>query len=211
MTIPNVDTFEHDIAEEIRTKEASLTDIASAGGDVNNNRTNGPQASNTLVVLGAVCIFVVIGIFIALFFLYGKDATSEAPLVATSTQQTTNNQLLAISQTLSDQLGGNIQSISKSEYGYVLRLISYSPVFSYMIKNERAYADELALAVRSPRDTGTSSLPFIFTDVTLNNQNMRVGTSGSSTVVYAFINAEALVISSSTQGILALRGAILQK
>jgi hypothetical protein len=79
-----------------------------------------------------------------------------------------------------------------------------------MLKNEDLYADELAFAIGSPREVSTSSLPFIFTDVTRNNQNMRVGTSGSSTIIYAFVNTNTLVISSSTEGILALRGGILR-
>ncbi len=96
--------------------------------------------------------------------------------------------------------------MQRSEYGYTLQVLGYTNTYAYMIKNESLYADELALAVGSPRDTGTSSVPFTFTDVTLNNQNMRVGISGSSTLVYGFVNTTTLVVSSSTEGILALRG-----
>lgn len=209
MAIPTVDTFEHDIAEEIRTKEASITDIASAGGNVGN--TPQAQTSNLLFILGGFFILAVIGIFIGFFFFYNKKTPDIAPLTATSTQPVVTSPLVNLSATLQDAIGGNVGTVSKNEYGYSIMLTDYSPVFSYMIRNENAYADDLALAVGSPRDTtGTTSVSFTFADVTISNQNMRVGTSGSSTVVYAFVNAEALIISSSTQGILALRGAILK-
>jgi hypothetical protein len=209
MAIPTVDTFEHDIAEEIRTKEASLTDIASAGGDVGNTRSSAAQTSNMLVILGIVFVVLVLGTIIAFFFFY--NATPEIPpLTSTSATSSSNAQLEKISPKLASAIGSYVRTVSKSDYGYTLTLLSYSPVFSYMIKNESAYADELARTVGSPRDTGTSSPPFTFTDLTLSNQNMRVGVSGSSTVVYAFVNAQALVIASSPQGILALASAILK-
>jgi hypothetical protein len=209
MAIPTVDTFEHDIAEEIRTKEASLTDIASAGGDIGTNRNSAAQTSNMLVIMGIVFVVVVLGTIIAFFFFYNA-APEVPPLTSTGTPTSSNAQLEKISPKLTSTIGSYVKTVSKSDYGYTLGLLSYSPVFSYMIKNESAYADDLARAVGTPRDTGTSSAPFVFTDLTLSNQNMRVGTSGSSTVVYAFVNAQALVIASSPQGILALANAILK-
>ena len=55
------------------------------------------------------------------------------------------------------------------------------------------------------------STDYVFTDVTISNQNMRVGTSVYGTVVYAFIGTQTLVISPSTDGILSLRAKVLQK
>jgi hypothetical protein len=118
--------------------------------------------------------------------------------------------MASISESIDSAVGPSIGTIQKSEYGYVVNLASYPDVFAYMLKNEERYADELAYAVGSPRDTSTTTPPFSFTDVTINNQNMRVGVSGESTVVYAFVNTKVLLISSTTEGILALRGAILR-
>lgn len=92
-----------------------------------------------------------------------------------------------------------------------MQLLSYTNVFAYMIKNESAFADELAIAIGSPREAGTTTVPYTFSDVTILNQNMRVGTSGESSVVYAFVNAKTLLVSSSTQGILTLRSGILAR
>jgi hypothetical protein len=212
MSIPNVDTFEHDIAEEIKTKEATLTDIASAGGDVSNVGNSRAQTSNLLIVLGVVFIVAVIGILIALVYFYGVK-NSDAPLTETpaNTATSQSNALLAISPTLHDALGGNIGKVSKSEYGYTLQVLSYSAVFSYMLKNEREFSDELAFSLGSPRDISTTTPTFSFTDLTLQNQNMRVGTAGSSTIVYAFVNTNTLLISKTPEGILTLRGAILSQ
>ncbi len=66
MSIPNVDTFEHDISEEIKVKEATITDIASAGGDVSNSPTPHANTSRLLLILGGIFILVVIGISVAL-------------------------------------------------------------------------------------------------------------------------------------------------
>ena len=208
MSVPNVDTFEHDIAEEIRTKEASLTDIASAGGDVKN--ATPAQTSNLLVILGLIFILAVIGSVAWLLYLQVRPT---APQEDTNLPGQTESgaTIQSISPTIADAVGPSFGKVTKSEYGYSVKILSYSEVYSYMLRNEAKYADELGLLVGSPRDTGTTSLPFSFTDTTLSNQNMRVGTSGSSTVVYAFVNGTTLLVSSSTSGILALRSGILSK
>jgi hypothetical protein len=53
-------------------------------------------------------------------------------------------------------------------------------------------------------------IPFIFSDMTILNQNMRVGMSGKNAIYYAFIDNKALVFSKSSEGILTLKNAILR-
>jgi hypothetical protein len=211
MSIPNVDTFEHDIAQEIKTREATITDIASASGDVGNLGGSRARTSNLLIILGAVFIVAVIGILVALFFLYGIGGTAPTTNTPTPVVAEQDNRLSEISPALHTALGDSVGKISKSEYGYAMQILSYGTVFSYMLKNETDYADQLAASVGSARDASTSTPLFSFTDVTLQNQNMRVGTSGSSTVVYAFVNTNTLLVSSSTEGVLTLRSAILSQ
>lgn len=210
MSIPNVDTFEHDISEEIKTKDATITDIASAGGTVEN--TPGPEArtSSLLLFIGSISIIAVVGSIIALFVIHTTNSTTSTLPTMTSANHDSGTALLSISPALYDAVGGDIGAVSKSDYGFTLKLLSYTNVYAYMLKNESAYANDLAKAVGSPQEVGTTSVPFVFSDVTLNNQNMRVGVSGSSTVVYAFININTLAISSTTEGILTLRGGILK-
>ena len=207
MSIPNVDTFEHDISEEIKNKEASISDIASASGEVSNTQTEG---SNLFFILGGVFIFVILCVLGALLYFTAQNSSPSIPTATTTPEKSSTFLLHSLSPTLADGISGNVSAVKKGAYGYTLSLSSYTNVFAYMIKNESAYADELARSLGEARDTASSSLPFVFTDVTINNQNMRVGTSGSSTVAYAFINAQALVIASSTQGILALASDILR-
>jgi hypothetical protein len=209
MSIPNVDTFEHDISEEIKNKEASISDIAAASGDVGNTQKT-REGSNLFFILGGVFIFAVLCILGALLYFTAKKS-SVPPPTATSTLPVTSVSLLFnLSPTLSEEISTGVSEVQRTPYGYTILLSSYTSVFAYIVKNENAYADEVALSLGVPRDTGTSSLPFYFTDVTINNQNMRVGTSGSSTIVYAFVNAKALVVATSTQGALSLASDILK-
>jgi hypothetical protein len=208
MAVENIDTFEHDIAEEIRTKEASITDIASAGGDVRN--THG-SSSNLLLMLGLFLILLVIASLVGAIYYYTK--VNPVPQAEPSALQALpqGRELSSVSPTLAANVGQNLGPVNVSPYGYTIAILDLSSVFSYMLRNEDAFADEIARAVGSPRDTSTTTDPFIFADVTKSNQNMRVGTSASSTVVYAFANGNTLLISSSTEGILSLKSGILFK
>ncbi|MFA5132282.1 MAG: hypothetical protein WC444_03070 [Candidatus Paceibacterota bacterium] len=211
MTTPNIDTFEHDIANEIIHKEASMGDIASAAGEIGNTSAE----KSWPLIIGASVLFLcgLIAVLLGGYLYYTKNH-APAPLSLTPSDglQANQNQgipLVTLSQTLDDGIGRFITYVTPSPYGYSMTVTTYSPVFAFMITKEADYADELAKAVGSPRDTSTSTPPFTFTDVTINNQNMRVGTSASSTVVYAFANTQLLLIASSTDGILTLRSAIL--
>lgn len=209
MAIPNIDTFEHDISEEIKHKEATIGDIAASGGEIGNTPVRSSSLSLFLVGLGILFVAAVIATSIILFLKYRGDAPAVTP-AATGVEVPRGTAVSSLSASIDSAVGSSIGTIQASEYGYIAELKSYSDVFAYMLRNEDTFADELAAAVGSSRDTSTTSLPFIWTDVTINNQNMRVGTSGTNTVVYAFVNTKHLLISKTTEGILALRGAILR-
>lgn len=208
MAIPTIDTFEHDIAEEIKNKEASLTDIASAGGDLGNTP---PQAKTSRLVIfaGVACIITVIAGGAGLWYYASKTSAvvTEDELVPAPSGPDLSSLSPALQQALADHVG----KVTSSEYGYTISITNFTPVYAYMLKNESQYADDIAKALGVPRDTSASSTPFVFTDVTLSNQNMRVGTSGSSTIVYGFANSQTLLIASGTESILKLRNAILVK
>lgn len=211
MTVPNIDTFEHDVADEIKKKEASLTDIASASGDVGNAPETKKGGSILFSVLLGILFLVLIGAGGGYYYLFILNKPATTPPALTQQEEAgTTAKLEDISPTLAGAIGSSVESIGTSEYGFTIRLKDYTPVFAYMLRNENAYADEIAAAVGSPRDMSTTTLPFAFKDVTMSNQNMRVGTSASSTVIYAFVSNSYLVISSSTGGILSLRGAIIR-
>lgn len=256
MATPTVDTFEHDIANEIRHKEASITDIASAVGDLGNTENETPKS--TVPLIGAVVVLIICGILGAVYIGYTSYTSGLTPnktQIAAEVEQKKNTsgaQLGNLSPTLNQAIGSFLTNVQKSKTGYSMNITSYSPVFAYMIKNESLFADELGLALgntkviakvteqpaatttvqttvstttaqgTSTRKVATSTaiviepkleLPeeYIFSDVTISNQNMRIAKSTSGTIVYAFIGSQRLVISTSTEGILALRSSLLQK
>jgi hypothetical protein len=208
MSIPNVDTFEHDIADEIKNKEASISDIAAASGDVGSGQKT-RESSNLFFILGGVFVFAMICVLGGLLY-FAMKPPALPQTAATSTPLTSTTLLFSLSPALSDGISPSVSDVKKTSYGYTILLSSYTGAFAYMIKNENLYADEMAVSLGVPRDTSTTTEPFSFADITINNQNMRVGTSGSSTIVYAFVNAQALLVSTSTQGILLQASDILQ-
>lgn len=218
MTTSNIDTFEHDISNEIKQKEATLIDIASASGDIKNSTppteiTPEKKHISTLFLISVITLCVS-GIIASGIFGYNyytkKQALANKPVETPLGPSIPTASLAKISQTLDQQIGRFINNVQQTENGYSMTVISYPSVYAYMIKNEDSYADEIAGAVGSARDTSTTTTPFVFSDITDNNQNMRIGTSGSSTVVYAFTNnTQTLLLSSTTEGILSLRSAIV--
>lgn len=251
MASPTVETFEHDIASEIRQKEASITDIASAVGDIGNNEEE--IKSTAISPLVSIVVIVILcglaGAGYAGYYLYQKDSQDSIQQQHNiATQQPESKpgiKLSGISPALDQAIGTFLTNIQKTNLGYSMTVVSYSPVFAYMLKNENAFGEDLGLALgnshtlkkiniaqqattatTSSTSTGTStatssttttqdeeSLPdtYIFYDVTISNQNMRVAKSVYGTVVYAFIGNQRLVISSSTEGILAFRANLLRK
>lgn len=210
MAIPNVDTFEYDIADEIKRKEASVGDIASATGDIGNS----PKQTSFPIIITFIGILLIVIIISISFFSYTYFYKKREPTIQnkTTTENTRVNDaslLSTLSPLFPDAFGRFVSGVEKNEYGYNITITSYSPVFAYMFKNENVYADDIALAVGSARDTSTTTPSFYFSDVTINNQNMRIGTSDTNTIVYAFVSTTNLVIASSTSAILALRSTIL--
>lgn len=261
MAIPiTVDTFEHDIADEIRHKEASIEDIAAATGDIKNTPTEETNVKSNSAVISIVVILILCGIIGAsylgyIYFVDGPTSIAKKEEVIKSQNKKLNPeiQLSFVSPALDKALGTLLTNIEKSPAGYSMNVVSYSPVFAYMIKNEKDFGDDLGILVgnshtvkanatstpkvtpviivatttsTSTQNIGTTtstinatttetepelSTSYIFSDVTISNQNMRTATSIYGTVVYAFIGTQKLVISSSTAGILQLRSSLLHK
>jgi hypothetical protein len=253
MTTPAIETFEKNIADEIRHKEASITDIAAATEDVKKQAVaeekSEKHTTRLFVIVGVLILCAVIGILVAGYlYAIGKFdpfKPSAAELSIEKEKQLKPPVTLAsISPTLDYSIGRYVSRVQKDSTGVVVELSSYQPVFAYMLKNENDFADELAKAVSVARDTkgikrdivntstttlasstnsgGTTTIvsvststevyfapPLVFSDVTISNQNMRTAASDKSTVVYAFLGTRALLIASSTEGVLALRARVL--
>lgn len=286
--IPKVDTFERDIVDEIKRKEASLTEISAASNDVGNTDVDIPKKLPIFIIaVGTFFVICSIGLG-ALGYFYFTDSLfppSSQPLpVNQNTVPKTTTEIEKLSPTLATEIGRFIVRVEKKDQGYILTLSEYSPVFAYITRNESSYIEELALLFSpasmtstttpvivqqkaptilatssptvgttggtttkatstSPKSLGRESSPTssstattratsssasttsqgavqviltkpimpLFSDVTIANQNMRIWTSGNHTVVYAFISNTSVAISNSTEGILALRSAILHQ
>ena len=211
MAVPTINTFEHDISDEIKQKEATITDIALASGEIKNDSN---KKLSIPVIVGIVIIFlsIVIGGGLYGYLYYEKKAReSLKPLSTPLGPSIPTIPLSNLSKTMDENIGRFIKNVQHSDYGYSMTITNYSSVYAYMLKNESDYADEIAKALGEERDVNDKTNPFIFTDITLSNQNMRIATSASSTIVYSFVdNMQTLLISSSADGILSLHNAILQ-
>lgn len=256
MIHPTVDTFEQDIVKEIHQKEASIMDIASSVGDISNKEDDAPKDRTLMMsILGVLIVCGIIGVGYLVYLSYqGTFSSAVAPTkngLPDKKVESSGIPIGSLSPSLDKAVGQFLTNAQKTNVGYVINVVSYSPVFAYMLRNEKEFADDFALAVgnghtakniapSSPKtptmatSTGTStpttststpvatstitatdqnSLPteYIFSDITINNQNMRVATSVYGTVAYAFIGTNTLIISSSPEGIIALRSSILNK
>ena len=282
--MPKVDTFEGDISQEIKRKEASLAEISAASNDVGNNDDlelpkKRPMLFITLIVFLILCILGLGG----LAYFYFTDPILSPPPGGVPIQQNAIPKSTAdiknISPVLAEQIGRFVTHVEKKDTGYIITINNYSAVFAYMTRNEKEYIEDLgalfaslsvatstkvnaSTTVTTPRpapqststlstssstkvtqgtasssqkiDTaggriGTSTkistntstttvtvpLPVeevvtsYFSDVTISNQNMRVWKNGNRTVVYAFVGNTTIVLSNGTDGVLALKNAIL--
>ncbi|MDB5259936.1 MAG: hypothetical protein JWN37_167 [Candidatus Nomurabacteria bacterium] len=208
MAIPHIDTFEYDIADEIKRKEASIGDIASAGGDLG-NRPDKKTPSFVFILLSLIILIIAGGAAYFGYEYYINKLNPPQPVVPIQIPQANDTTLLpSLSPGFPENIGRFISNVKRSPDGYTLTINSYSPVFTYIFNNENNYAGDVAYALGEERPL-IGEDTFIFTDVTINNQNMRVGNSASSTLVYAFVNSTYLLFATSTESILVLRSAIV--
>lgn len=270
---PKVDTFQQDIADEIKRKDASLAEISAASNNIGNHPEDTVKKPVPVFLITLVSLFI-LGMFgvVGLAYFYFTD--SLLPPSAQSVEVTPDQipkivaALPTLSPTLNTQIDRYVTAVEKKDTGYIITINSYSPVFSYMVRNENEYIEELAQVISPTPLVATTTRPTVvasttvqvasttqkttatstasttkatssttknatstststpatsttteiaqepvgpyFKDVTIANQNMRVWTSGKQVVVYAFITTEKIAISGTTEGILALKSAIIR-
>jgi hypothetical protein len=143
--VPKVETFENNIAQEIKRKEASLTQISSASNNVGNDTVELPKKPPVffvaLVVFFGLCL---LGFGMVIYFSIttnGKPIPIETPPI---TQPKETSSLQSLSPVLSDQIGRFVTGVEKKKEGYVLTINNYSAVFAYMTRNESEYIEELS-------------------------------------------------------------------
>ena len=185
---PKVDTFEHDIVDEIKRREASLAEISAASNDVGNTDVELPKKPPILVIAtGTFLVLCLIG-FGALGYFYYTDSllppSSQSVPIGTSDIPKTTTDLQKISPVLATEIGRFVTRVEKKDRGYVLTINDYSSVFAYMMRNESAYIDELAplFAASSSMIVATTTLETRTpTQVATTTSTPPVATSSSST------------------------------
>ncbi|MDQ5962347.1 MAG: hypothetical protein QG653_154 [Patescibacteria group bacterium] len=229
MTLQKIETFEHDIADEVLKKEAGVAKVAASDAlvqdvqrEASQQVARAPSSPFLMSLVIALVIIVVLGVggYYAYAYFTGnpsspKTSTSGTqPIPVTPNNSTKGTAPVTASffektfPELKDGMGRFVKKAERNPYGYTISITEYSPVFSFIVKNEGVFAESVSNALDIPADYRSGS--YVFTDTTIANNNMRVGTSGSSTVVYSFIGTNTILLSTSTDGITQASGAIIR-
>ena len=222
MTTPNINTFENDIKEEIKHKEATIGDIASAGGQVSNNPTlNGGNTGNhpVLIIFLILLAVIILSLFGYLGYVYmkGQPTTKEevveiidAETARANTEAIISEKLNKISPTLALGMLRLTTKIEDNPNGTILSINDYTSSFAFMLNNETNIAKEVFSEELKAYENSTTTPEIVFTDETKSNQNMRIATVASSTFVYAFVGDEHLVFAKTPEEVLQIRGLIIK-
>ncbi len=213
MTLSKVETFEHDIAGEILKKEETVTKVDAKDAlvaEVASQTAVPPKTTSPLFFTILVIVLVLVGASVAGYFgynYYTKNKEQQA-LAASQVRTAPEKNTAKFFEITFPELSGLSRFVTKAErnpYGFTISINDYTPMFSFIIKNEDLFAESIAKALNV---TDGRDGPYIFSGETIANHNMRTGVSGSSSVAYAFIGNTLLVISTSTDGILSASGII---
>ncbi|MBP6888214.1 MAG: hypothetical protein KBC21_00780 [Candidatus Pacebacteria bacterium] len=199
--VPKVDTFARDISDEIKHKEASLADIATASNDIGNNETTLVENKSSRI-FGVAITFLVVGIMGLIGFIYYYFVTMSEPSVTNQTRITTTTEtpikkattLSSLSTTLNENIGKHVTSVTKNGAGYVITLSSYSPVFAYMTRNESDYISELLETLNSSSVQEKGKVKGATTTASSTEQNQSLTTSPSGTTSSAITAIESTPI-----------------
>lgn len=210
--LPKIETFEGDITNEIKTKEANIRDIAVSNGSIENKAEDTSKNKNVVLISISAFLILISVISVLVYYLYAqKEEVVPTPkVVQKSATGFKEKDLSSKLPLLYGKVGRFLKKGEETPYGFSISLDNYNEVFAFMLKNEDQFSDELSNLLKVDLYMSTTSAPLSFSDITINNQNMRELTNGSSTIVYSFLNTEYLLLSTSTEGILSMRSAILK-
>lgn len=168
MPIPQVETFETDITEEIRQKQGSVTDTLAA-------HSSAPPKTpdQNIIRLIMFVIFVLLASVAAAIWYYfsiGKEAAAKR--AAVQVPVVIKKPVVPIARIL-QKTAPNIErfvvSASRENSGYVITMNDYASVYGNILADEKTFGNDLITLF----NIQTTSVP-VFKDVTINNQDMRV-------------------------------------
>jgi hypothetical protein len=170
MGIPQVETFETDITEEIRQKQGSVTDVLAAHSS--NKEVTPNQGIIRLITF--VIILLLVAVCTMLWYYFSLTKQTELANEAAKNQVVQVRPPVVL-KTILPKTSTNIERFvtkAKSESaGYVLTVNDYGTVYSTLLANEKTLGEELIKLF----NIKTNSVPR-FKDVTVNNQDMRIAT-----------------------------------
>ncbi len=144
-----VDTFEHDIADEIRRKEATLEEVKAVAKSTDaSNQVVPPKKIPVLSITLSVTIGVALLGIGGVAYYYFHDTllppSSKPITIPKKDIPKITAEVTKLSPSLGVEIGRFINGVEKKDTGYILSINNYSAVFAYMTRNEDIYIEELA-------------------------------------------------------------------
>ena len=170
MPIPQVETFETDITEEIKQKQGFVTDVLAA-------HSSTPPKTPDQTIIRAIT-FLIVFLLIALvagiwyYFSIGKENIAEKKAIQKPIM--TTKPVVSINTILPKtafKIDRFVVQTTKESAGYIVTLNDYASVYGTILTDETTFGNELIKLFKI--DTG--SVP-VFRDITINNQDIRVAT-----------------------------------
>lgn len=237
MSDPHVLTFEKDIENEIRSKSASLIDIAASSGVVENKPEK--NATSWVIVLLVSLAILLLGVGAYAYYLTkGNGATTpekqKEKIVSTSVfeavdpKTTTQNNastsvkivapanankkiitdpLSTIFPNIYPYIDKNIVKAESMNGGYIITFSGYNAVFKSVIENENLFLKDMSSLYHLEEATTTLS----FTDTRVGDIDARMVTvSQQKKLYYSFIKPSSLLIADTPETLQSLAGTMPQ-
>lgn len=204
---PKVDTFEHDIADEIRRKETTLEEVKAAAlktSELVSVITPQRKIQPLTIVLITLLSASLLGIGGVVYYYFHDSLlppSAQSVEIPKKDIPKTMADVAKMSPTLGNEIGRFITSVEKKDKGYILSINNYSAVFAYMTRNENAYIDELAMLFTLKESTSTTSLQEKVSASATTTKTVIISTStqtSTSTKTTPTISTTTLLLSEKT-------------
>lgn len=235
MANDHISTFEKDIENEIRTKSASLSDIAAASGVVDNK----PEKNALHLVILVVIALVILIVGIVTYLYYNNLQRVTAPAVGTEVKDTKTtdvfentktpakeespknikreeNRLVSkklITTPLSELLPTLFPYVQKNlvkaetyQSGYIVTFSGYNEFYKTLLDNESFFLKDALLLYGDNPAEGSK-----FSDVRVGESDVRMATGEKGVAVYyLFIKPSTLVISDKSETLQSIVDALIK-
>lgn len=214
--IPKIETFEHDIVEEVQSKNTSIADLASYSGKLNNNEKEKSRKINFILMTISILLIILSLVVIVVYLISSKNTSSTTQTVTENNQnkfqinEGSKNKIVTLFPNLNANVGMFISNFEVTPFGYIVTLSDFRQVYAFIIKNENVFAEDAINSFAINPGENITKNDLVFKDITESNQNMRILEINGITIVYSWLNNEHLLISKSINGILSMRSAIIK-